>query len=108
MIGKLNLSNFIQDRKCAFLCGNGFSLKFDNAFGKIYDNLYPAHKDVIYKSKSNTKFMNKFAPPSDVIFWYTKEYFNLTIGQTVKLVCVNFTLIAIFGLLGVLTLSLFV
>jgi Gnt-I system high-affinity gluconate transporter len=46
-----------------------------------------------------------FAPPSDVSFWMTKEYFNLTIGQTVKTVCLMFTLIAIYGLLGVLALS---
>lgn len=46
-----------------------------------------------------------FAPPSDVSFWMTKEYFNLTIGQTIKTVCLMFTLIAIYGLLGVLALS---
>lgn len=46
-----------------------------------------------------------FAPPSDVSFWMSKEYFNLTIGQTVKLVSVMFTLIAVYGLIGVLALS---
>ncbi|MDI2588464.1 gluconate:H+ symporter [Psychrobacillus sp. NEAU-3TGS] len=49
-----------------------------------------------------------WAPPSDVSFWFTKEYFNLTLGQTVKMVCVMFTLLAIYGLLGVMALSTFI
>ncbi|WP_263364162.1 GntT/GntP/DsdX family permease [Geobacillus zalihae] len=49
-----------------------------------------------------------FAPPSDVSFWMTKEYLNLTIGQTVRTVCLMFTLIAIYGLLGVLLLNMMV
>ncbi|PKR85724.1 gluconate:H+ symporter [Heyndrickxia camelliae] len=46
-----------------------------------------------------------WAPPSDVSFWMTKEYFNLTIGQTIKSVCFMYTLVAIYGILGVLTLN---
>jgi Gnt-I system high-affinity gluconate transporter len=49
-----------------------------------------------------------WAPPSDVSFWMTKEYFNLTIGQTVKSVCFMYTLVAIYGLLGVLALNMLV
>lgn len=49
-----------------------------------------------------------WAPPSDVSFWMTKEYFNLTIGQTVKTVCFMYTLVAIYGLLGVLALNMFI
>jgi gluconate transporter len=47
-----------------------------------------------------------WAPPSDVSFWMTKEYFNLTIGQTLKSVCFMYTLVAIYGLLGVLVLNM--
>ncbi|MGV3465963.1 MAG: gluconate:H+ symporter [Heyndrickxia sp.] len=46
-----------------------------------------------------------WAPPSDVSFWMTKEYFNLTIGQTIKSVCFMYTLVAIYGILGVLALN---
>nr|WP_285847579.1 DUF401 family protein [Heyndrickxia ginsengihumi] len=46
-----------------------------------------------------------WAPPSDVSFWMTKEYFNLSIGQTIKSVCFMYTIVAIYGLLGVLALS---
>jgi Gnt-I system high-affinity gluconate transporter len=49
-----------------------------------------------------------WAPPSDVSFWMTKEYFNLTVGQTVKSVCFMYTLVAIYGLLGVLLLNMIV
>lgn len=49
-----------------------------------------------------------WAPPTDVSFWFTKEYFNLTIGQTVKLVSVQFTLLAIYGILGILLLGTFI
>jgi Gnt-I system high-affinity gluconate transporter len=47
-----------------------------------------------------------WAPPSDVSFWMTKEYLNLTIGQTVKTVCFMYTLVAIYGILGVLALNM--
>jgi len=46
-----------------------------------------------------------WGPPSDVAFWFAKEYFNLTMIQTVKSVCVMFTLLALYGLLGVIILS---
>jgi len=36
----------------------------------------------------------------------TKEYFNLTIGQTIKSVCFMYTLVAIYGILGVLALDM--
>ncbi len=49
-----------------------------------------------------------WAPPSDVSFWMTKEYFNLTIVQTVKTVCFMYTLVAIYGLLGVLALNMLI
>ncbi|WP_035298972.1 gluconate:H+ symporter [Brevibacillus thermoruber] len=47
-----------------------------------------------------------WAPPSDVSFWMTKEYFHLTIGQTIKSVCFMYTLVAIYGILGVLALDM--
>lgn len=47
-----------------------------------------------------------WAPPSDVSFWMTKEYFQLTIGQTIKSVCFMYTLVAIYGILGVLALNM--
>jgi Gnt-I system high-affinity gluconate transporter len=49
-----------------------------------------------------------WAPPSDVSFWMTKEYFNLTIGQTIRSVCFMYTLVAIYGILGVLVLNAFI
>ncbi|NYF24368.1 gluconate:H+ symporter [Sporosarcina sp. JAI121] len=49
-----------------------------------------------------------WAPPSDVSFWMTKEYFNLTIVQTIKSVCFMYTLVAIYGLLGVLALNMLI
>ncbi|TKC19085.1 gluconate:H+ symporter [Robertmurraya kyonggiensis] len=49
-----------------------------------------------------------WAPPSDVSFWMTKEYFNLTVGQTIKSVSFMYTLVAIYGILGVLVLNMFI
>ncbi|PVZ84746.1 gluconate permease [Serratia sp. S1B] len=44
-------------------------------------------------------------PPNDVAFWFIKEYFNLSIVQTVKVWCVQATLLALYGLIGVLALN---
>ncbi len=51
---KLELDDFekiINNNKCAFLCGNGFSINFDNEYKYIYDNLFKAHKKVIKNAK---------------------------------------------------------
>ncbi|GHV54721.1 gluconate transporter [Deltaproteobacteria bacterium] len=45
-------------------------------------------------------------PPNDAAFWMVKEYFNLSITQTVKFWSVQASLLAIFGLLGVLSLNM--
>lgn len=58
------LNDLLKNDNCAFLCGNGFSINFDNDFADIYSNLYSAHKELIYNSnyviKANSKFKNKF------------------------------------------------
>ncbi|QDR80286.1 gluconate:H+ symporter [Sporomusa termitida] len=45
-------------------------------------------------------------PPTDAAFWMCKEYFNLSFGQTVKVVTGMTSVIALCGLAGVLALSL--
>ncbi|WP_138420450.1 hypothetical protein [Aquibacillus sediminis] len=59
----LDLNKKISERRCAFICGNGFSINFDKEFSNIYGNLYSAHKDLIYNSqlrvKSNKAFSKK-------------------------------------------------
>ncbi|HLQ83399.1 MAG TPA: hypothetical protein VK121_06135 [Pseudogracilibacillus sp.] len=57
---KLHIKDLICNKKTAFLCGNGFSINFDKSFGNIYENLYLAHKDVIYKSKYRVKSNSRF------------------------------------------------
>ncbi|MDF2503068.1 hypothetical protein [Clostridium sp.] len=51
---ELKLDDFqkiICNNKCAFLCGNGFSINFDDDYKYIYDNLFKAHKKVINSAK---------------------------------------------------------
>ncbi|WP_326910719.1 hypothetical protein [Sedimentibacter sp. MB31-C6] len=51
---ELNLHDFqniINNKKCAFLCGNGFSINFDNDYKYIYDSLLKAHKKIIHNAK---------------------------------------------------------
>lgn len=59
----LDLNKKISEQRCAFICGNGFSINFDKEFSTIYENLYSAHKDLIYNSqfkvKSNKAFTKK-------------------------------------------------
>ena len=49
-----------------------------------------------------------FSPPNDPGFWLFKEFFGLTVKNTVRTWCVLETLISIIGLIGVLILSIFV
>ncbi|WP_444320456.1 gluconate:H+ symporter [Megasphaera sp.] len=49
-----------------------------------------------------------FSPPNDPGFWLFKEFFGLTVKQTVRTWCALETIIAVMGLAGVLVLNLFV
>ncbi|MEH7245421.1 gluconate:H+ symporter [Neobacillus niacini] len=49
-----------------------------------------------------------FSHVNDAGFWIYKEYFNLTIGQTIKTWSVMVTIISIVGLAGVLILDMFI
>lgn len=49
-----------------------------------------------------------FSPPNDPGFWLFKEFFGLTVKQTVRTWCAVETVIAVCGLIGVEVLNLFV
>jgi gluconate:H+ symporter, GntP family len=49
-----------------------------------------------------------FSHVNDAGFWLVKEYFGMTVGQTIKSWSVMETIISVVGLLGVLLLSVFV
>ena len=49
-----------------------------------------------------------FSPPNDPGFWLLKEFFGLTVKQTVRKWCALETIIAVMGLAGVLVLNIFV
>lgn len=49
-----------------------------------------------------------FSPPNDPGFWLFKEFFGLTVKETVRTWCALETIIAVMGLIGVLVLNLFV
>ena len=49
-----------------------------------------------------------FSHVNDAGFWLVKEYFGMTVGQTIKSWSVMETVISVVGLLGVLLLSVFV
>ncbi len=49
-----------------------------------------------------------FSHINDGGFWLFKEYFNLTIGQTIRTWSLMETIVSIVGLIGVMTLNLFV
>ena len=46
-----------------------------------------------------------FSPPNDPGFWLFKEFFGLTVKETVRTWCALETIIAIMGLIGVLVLN---
>jgi len=48
------------------------------------------------------------SPPNDPGFWLFKEFFGLTIKETVRTWCAVETVIAVMGLIGVLVLNLFI
>ncbi|HDF3128780.1 TPA: hypothetical protein PC487_003497, partial [Clostridioides difficile] len=45
------ISNIIKENNSVFLCGNGFSINFDNDFRNIFNRLYESHKILIHNSK---------------------------------------------------------
>ncbi|HEY4602699.1 MAG TPA: hypothetical protein VIH08_00005 [Blastococcus sp.] len=49
-----------------------------------------------------------FSHVNDAGFWLVKEYFGMSVGQTIKSWSVMETIISVVGLLGVLVLSLVV
>jgi len=49
-----------------------------------------------------------FSHVNDAGFWLVKEYFGMTVGQTIKSWSVMETIISVVGLIGVLILSIFV
>lgn len=49
-----------------------------------------------------------FSPPNDPGFWLFKEFFGLTVQQTVRTWCALETIIAVMGLAGVLVLNVFI
>lgn len=49
-----------------------------------------------------------FSHVNDAGFWIYKEYFNLTIGQTIKTWSIMVTIISVVGLIGVFILDLFI
>lgn len=57
------LVEVIEKQNAAFLCGNGFSMNFDDVFSNIYDRLYEAHRILIrygeYSVKANNKKFSK-------------------------------------------------
>lgn len=53
----------VNKNNCAFLCGNGFSINFDDGFRFIHERLYYTHKQLYrntnYIIKSNAAFIKK-------------------------------------------------
>ncbi len=47
-------------------------------------------------------------PPNDPGFWMFKEFFNLTVKETIRSWCVIETVIAVMGLIGVLVINAFI
>lgn len=54
------LENIVLKQPSAFLCGNGFSINFDNDFTNIYDRLYESHKLLLHSGKYDVKANNLF------------------------------------------------
>lgn len=48
------------------------------------------------------------SPPNDPGFWLFKEFFGLTVKETVRTWCMLETIISVMGLLGVLAISVFI
>lgn len=62
----MNIDNFkkcIEKDNCALLCGNGFSINFDEGYSDIYDRLFITHKLIYntthYNVKGNAAFIKK-------------------------------------------------
>ncbi|GAA0863532.1 hypothetical protein [Paraclostridium tenue] len=73
-INILELDEILSNNRCAFLCGNGFSMNFDDDFRNIFERLYESHKKVIYKSifDINPKVKNKILKSQ-----YKKNFNNI-------------------------------
>ncbi|WP_027621591.1 hypothetical protein [Acetivibrio clariflavus] len=56
-----DFENIISNNKCAFLCGNGFSINFDDDYRYIYDNLLEAHKKVICNGQLKIRAIKNIA-----------------------------------------------
>jgi len=54
-----SFDKIIHNNRCAFLCGNGFSMNFDTDFGNIYDRLTAANKLVKTKIVYQTNAQNQ-------------------------------------------------
>ncbi|MBV4414671.1 hypothetical protein [Clostridium tyrobutyricum] len=50
-INILEMNKILDHNSSLFLCGNGFSINFDNDFGNIFDRIYEAHKVLIHNGK---------------------------------------------------------
>jgi len=48
------------------------------------------------------------SPPNDPGFWLFKEFFGLTVKETVRTWCAMETIISVMGLIGVIVISLFI
>lgn len=72
----LEFSNIIDNHKCAFLCGNGFSCNFDNNFSTVYDRLEDAHKTIVqfgdYNILANEKFKSIFLENFQSVFQFLR------------------------------------
>ena len=55
------LEKIIKKQPAAFLCGNGFSVNFDDDFANIYGRLYEAHKILIRNGKYDVKANSSFS-----------------------------------------------
>lgn len=61
---KINdLNEMIRYNSCVFLCGNGFSMNFDNDFRNIFSRLYKSHKILlengVFKTITNSNSFKK-------------------------------------------------
>ena len=75
-----NLSNSLSKNNIAFLCGNGFSINFDDYFKDIFNlnKLYKAHNYIKlnseYRLKANKIFSSKFNENFSSIMEYTSNF----------------------------------
>ena len=73
-INVIEMNRIIHEDNSAFLCGNGFSMNFDEDFCNIFDRLYEAHKELIKNSKYETKSNIYFSKKCKGNFNNVKQY----------------------------------